>query len=55
MAVMTPRGGQAQLPEREMTKRDWMALHLVMQLQEQIALYGEVALHNFVAAAREAK
>ena len=38
--------------EREMTKRDWEALYLVMQLSEQIVLYGESALHNFVAAMR---
>ena len=38
-----------------MTKRDWEALYLVMLLQEQIVLYGEDALHNFVAGMREAK
>lgn len=46
---------QARPREREMTKRDWMALHLVTQLSEQIVLYGEGALHNFVAAMRERK
>lgn len=38
-------------PDREMTKRDWQALHLTLILQEQIVLYGAVALERFWAAA----
>ncbi len=41
--------------EREMTKRDWHALYLVMRLQEQIVLYGADVLDDFIDGANEAR
>ena len=42
-------------PPRELTADDWKALHLVLTLADQVALYGKSALDTFIEAMRLGK